>query len=116
MKRGIVLATDLNEIIDINGYMALAVNDLDAKKVYSYKPKEKTSSKNQDKWEEKLLLAGEDPYAWADSIDEPEFPFESLNPLKTYPYTWTVIGFTTHDVFNALREIGFKFPVDSILK
>ena len=113
MNRGIVLATDLNGIIDINGYMALAVNDLDAKRVYSYKPKEKTSEKNKDNWKEKTLLAGEDPYVLADSIDEPEFPFKSLNPLKTVGHTWTAIGFTPHDIFNALREIGFKFPNDS---
>ncbi len=108
--QGIVLATDLNGIIDISGYMALAINDFNNKRVLTYKPKEETSQKNQEKWKYYGLSEDEDPYIWDKGR---EFPFSSLNPLKTANHTWSVIGFSPDDVYDIFRKLGFTFPENS---
>jgi len=36
-----------------------------------------------------------------------EFPFSSLNPLKSNVHTWTLINITPEEVYDALRQVGF---------
>lgn len=104
---GIVIATDLNGILDISGWMALAVNDFDNKRILTYKPKEEVSDRNQATWRKNTFITNEDPYV---TDRKREFPFSSLNPLKTANHTWITIGYSPHDIYNALKQIGFKFP------
>ena len=112
---GIVVATDLNGITDQVGYMCLGVNDLDNKEVLSYKSdRTLISIKNRQKWRRNTLIAGEDVYVTQfigrSSGLAPEFPYSSVNPNKTVKYTWVMIEFSPHDVYDALRNLGFKFP------
>ena len=106
---GIVIASDLNGLVDDKDFTSLAVNDFDRLRVLAYKPKEEVHEKNKGRWEENLLMENEDPYiSW---FHKPaEFPFSSLNPLKSAPYTWISVEYSPQEIYNALKDIGIKFP------
>lgn len=108
---GIVIATDINGITDQYGYMCLGVNDLDTQRILAYKPKNEISEENRSKWRKNTFIAEEDIYVTG-FIDgrKPEFPYTSIAPDKTGLHTWIMIGFSPHDVYNALRKLGFIFP------
>ncbi|MDD9954538.1 MAG: hypothetical protein OXR66_09495 [Candidatus Woesearchaeota archaeon] len=109
MLQGMLIATDMNGIMDSIDHVALGVNDFHNKRVLTYRPHDQVTAANEDNWEEDRLLENDDPYL---GLFPATFPFESKNPLKSAPETWSAIGFTPDEIYDGLRSVGIKFPED----
>lgn len=102
----IVVASDFNGMYDKIQSMMLAVNNFNTRTVHSAKPVAYTAERFKEDWHRRVLYADQNPYYWD---KKQEFPYESLNPLKSSEYTWTMVGFHPHDAYRALLNLGFKF-------
>ncbi len=103
----ILIATDLNGLIDDRDYVSLGINDFDNRRILAYKPREELSNPRLTAlWKEKRLMEDEPVYLWKDE----NFPFQSKNPLKAAPYNWMMVGLKPQDVYDGFRKPGFVLP------
>ncbi len=103
----IIIATDLNGLVDSRDYMSLGINDFGNQRVLAYKPREELSNfRLVDSWKEKGLMEDEPVYL---GVGGESFPFKSRNPNKSAPYTWLMVGLQPQDVYDGFRALGFVF-------
>ncbi len=104
----IIIATDLNGLVDDRDYISLGINDFDNRRVLAYKPREKLSNPRlRASWKEKKLMEDEPVYLY---VGGESFPFKSKNYLKASPCTWIMAGLKPQDVYDGFRKLGFVFP------
>ncbi|RLC36858.1 hypothetical protein DRH29_03620 [candidate division Kazan bacterium] len=96
---GLVIASDFgNDIV-------FAINDIPNKRVLTYHD-EKGKEIKRNPLGRKELTA-KPIYRFGNQPEK--YPFESLNPLKSANYTWSLVNVSQDEVYQALREIGFKW-------
>ena len=100
---GLVIASDFGYSGDFGDDIVFGINDINLQEALIYRDKEGSSIKANPSGKKQLeqksiYLLGSKPQ---------EFPFASLNPLKSIDYTWTFVNLTPETVYLALKKIGF---------
>jgi len=102
---GLVLATDLGYSGDFGNDMVFTINALPYKRVLVYQDRECVKLRKSPFGKKKLKQTK--VYGFDDGQET--YPFESLNPLKSADYTWSLVNIPTEDIWHALRQKGFKW-------
>lgn len=100
---GLIIASDFGYSGDFGDSVVFAINDILSKKVLTYHNDHRKNIE-QDLIEKKELIEST-IYQFGNKSEK--YPFESLNPLKSSNYTWTLINISPKEVYDALREINF---------
>ena len=100
---GLVIASDFGYSPDFGDDLVFAINDISSQKVLTYRDRDGREAKRNPAGM-KQLTSGPIYLFW----DKPkQYPFASLNPLKSEGYTWTLINITPKEVYDDLKKIGF---------
>ena len=100
---GLVIASDFGYSEDFGNSIVFAINDIPSQRVLTYHDRNgQQMKKNQT---ERKQLTHKPIYQFKDKPEK--YPFESLNPLKSNYYTWTLVNVLTKEVYDSLKKIGF---------
>ena len=101
---GLVIASDFGYSGDFHEDMVFAINDIPSKRVLVYRDEDTKKFKAAPLAKKNLIPQRIYPFGKG----QEEFPFESLNPLKSMEYTWSLVNIQPEEVYKALKEIGFN--------
>lgn len=100
---GLVIASDFGYSGDFRDSIVFAINDIPSRRVLTYHDEDGQRIKKDPKG--KKQLAPKPIYQFGNEPEE--YPFTSLNPLKSTNYTWTLVNIAPEKVYDALKKIGF---------
>ncbi|MBI2523552.1 hypothetical protein HYW19_04110 [Candidatus Woesearchaeota archaeon] len=100
---GLVIASDFGYSGDFGESIVFAINHIPSQRVLTYHDEDGQKIKRDPSGRKQLTH--EPIYQFGGPPEE--FPFASLNPLKSAGYTWTLINVTPKEVYDALKKIGF---------
>ena len=100
---GLVIASDFGYSGDFGDGIVFAINDIPSQRVLTYHDEDGRETKRNPRGRKQLT---HEPIYRFGGLPE-EFPFESLNLLKSADYTWTLVNITSKEVYDALKRIGF---------
>jgi len=102
---GLVIASDFGYSDDFHNNVVFAINDIQSQRVLTYRDEDGQELEENQLGSKKL--AHQPIFRFS---KEPEkYPFESLNPLKSLNYTWSLVNVSPDEIYQALREIGFEW-------
>ena len=100
---GLVIASDFGYSGDFGDSVVFAINDIPSQRVLTYRDRDGQETKRNPGGRKQLT---QNPiYQFGDRPEQ--YPFGSLNPLKSAGYTWTLVNITPKEVYDALKQIGF---------
>lgn len=100
---GLLIASDCGYTSDFGKSIVFAINDVVTQRVLTYHDMNGQYIKRNPLGTKQLT---QDPiYQFGDQPEQ--YPFKSLNPLKSDSYTWTLVNIAPEEVYDALRKIGF---------
>ncbi|GEM_PF-6034824 len=100
---GLVIASDF-AYSDFRSTLVFAINHIPSRRVLVYKDEEAEAIPLDPKGTKRLL-----PQRIYFGENSEEYPYESLNPLKSLDYTWSLVNLSPDEVYDALRTIGFTW-------
>ncbi|MDO8511560.1 MAG: hypothetical protein Q7S55_05350 [Nanoarchaeota archaeon] len=99
---GLALASDFGYSSNFGSSLVFAINDISTERALVYSDEEERIK--TDPLSKKNLRL-QRIYGFPDGPQE--YPFASVNPLKSLEYTWSLINISPEEVYGALKEIGF---------
>lgn len=102
---GLVVASDFGYSGDFGDNLVFAINDIPSQRTLVYRD-EDTANLKASPLAKKDLVSKR---IYSFNRGQETYPFKSLNPLKSDYYTWSLVNFSTDEVYKALKEIGFDW-------
>lgn len=100
---GLVIVSDFGYSEDFGDSIVLAINDITSQRVLTYHDKDGQETKRNPVGRKQLTQSS--IYQFRDKPKQ--YPFTSLNPLKSAYYTWTLVNITPKEVYDTIKKIGF---------
>lgn len=100
---GLVIASDFGYSSDFGDNIIFAINDIPSQRVLTYHDEDGQEIKRNPSGRKQLTQKS--IYQIGDKPEQ--YPFGSLNPLKSLYYTWTLVNITPKEVYDAIKKIGF---------
>jgi len=102
---GLVIASDFGYSGDFGDDIVFAINDIPSQKVLTYHDEEGQEIRRDPLGRKQMTK--DSIYRFGRPSEK--YPFESLNPLKSAYYTWSLVNVSPDEIYQALRKIGFKW-------
>lgn len=99
---GMVIASDLGYSGDFRNDLVFVMNDRLSGRTLVYHDADSTHIRAQPRGPKQLRHTS--IYGWG---GPPAYPFDSVNPRKSWEYTWSLVHVSHDEVYDALRAIGF---------
>ena len=100
---GLVIASDFGYSSHFGDSVIFAINDILSQRVLTFYDRDGQQMKENPTGRKQLTHKPINQFG-----DKPQqYPFVSLNPLKSTSYTWTLVNITPKEIYDAVKKIGF---------